>query len=52
MRIAANSQITEEDEIEEIGGLAWTLTVDRRAPALAIGLFFVIPVAATSLIKD
>jgi uncharacterized protein YqhQ len=51
MRIAANSQITEEDEIEEIGGLAWTLTV-IGALALAIGLFFVIPVAATSLIKD
>ncbi len=30
MRIAANSQITDEDEIEEIGGLAWTLTVDWR----------------------
>jgi uncharacterized protein YqhQ len=51
MRIAANSQITEEDEIEEIGGLAWTLTV-IGALALAIVLFFVIPVAATSLIKD
>jgi uncharacterized protein YqhQ len=51
MRIAANSQITEEDEIEEIGGLAWTLTV-IGALVLAIGLFFVIPVAATSLIKD
>ena len=51
MRIAANSQITDEDEIEEIGGLAWTLTV-IGALVLAIGLFFVIPVAATSLIKD
>jgi uncharacterized protein YqhQ len=51
MRIAANSQITEADEIEEIGGLAWTLTV-IGALLLAIGLFFVIPVAATSLIKD
>ncbi len=51
MRIAANSQITEEDEIEEIGGLAWTLTV-IGALLLAVGLFFVIPVAATSLVKD
>jgi len=51
MRIAANSQITPDDEIEEIGGLAWTLTV-VGALVLAIGLFFVIPVAATSLIKD
>ena len=49
MRIAANSQITDEDEIEEIGGLAWTLTV-VGALLLAIGLFFVVPVAATSLI--
>src|SRR5688572_28597347 len=51
MRIAANSQITEEEEIEAIGGLAWTLTV-IGALVLAIGLFFVIPVGATSLIKD
>ena len=51
MRIAANSQITEEDEIEEVGGLAWTLTVIGSL-VLAIGLFFVLPVAATSLIKD
>ncbi len=51
MSMAANSQITEEDEIEEIGGLAWGLTV-AGALALAIGLFFVIPVGITSLIKD
>jgi uncharacterized protein YqhQ len=51
MRIAANSQITAEDEMEEIGGLAWALTV-VGALALAIGLFFVVPVAVTSLIKD
>jgi uncharacterized protein YqhQ len=51
MRIAANSQITAEDEIEEIGGLAWTLTV-IGALVLAIGLFFVVPVAITSLFKD
>lgn len=51
MRIAANAQITDEDEIEEIGGLAWTLTV-IGALVLAVGLFFVLPVAATSLIKD
>jgi uncharacterized protein YqhQ len=51
MRIAANSQITEADEIEEIGGLAWTLTV-IGALVLAIGLFFVVPVAITSLFKD
>ncbi|MDQ3759457.1 MAG: DUF1385 domain-containing protein [Actinomycetota bacterium] len=51
MRIAANSQITSEDEIEEIGGLAWTLTV-IGALVLAIGLFFVIPVGVTSLFSD
>ena len=51
MRIAANSQITEEDEIEEIGGFAWTLTV-IGALALAIGLFFVLPVGVTTLFKD
>ena len=51
MRIAANSQITEEDEIEEIGGLAWTLTV-IGALVLAIGLFFVFPVVVTTLFKD
>ena len=51
MRIAANSQITEENEIEEIGGLAWTLTV-IGALVLAIGLFFVIPVGITTLFKD
>jgi uncharacterized protein YqhQ len=51
MRIAANSQITEQDEIEEIGGLAWTLTV-IGALLLAVGLFFVIPVVATSLISE
>ena len=51
MRIAANSQITPEDKIEEIGGLAWALTV-VGALVLAIGLFFVIPVGVTSLFKD
>jgi uncharacterized protein YqhQ len=51
MRIAANAQITEEDSLEEVGGLAWTLTV-VGALVLAIGLFFVVPVGLTSLIKD
>ena len=51
MRIAANAQITEEDELEEIGGLAWTLTV-IGALVLAVGLFFVVPVGVTSLFKD
>src|SRR5687767_7937133 len=51
MRIAANSQITEADEIEEIGGLAWTLTV-IGALVLAVGLSFVVPVGVTSLFSE
>ena len=51
--ISANAQLVEEDgeEPEPIGGLAWTLTI-ALSLVLAIGLFFVIPVGATSLIKD
>lgn len=51
MGIATNAQITDEDEIEEVGGLLWGLTV-AGSLLLAIVLFFLIPVAATSLIKD
>jgi uncharacterized protein YqhQ len=51
MAISANAQITEEDEIEEIGGWLWGLTV-AGSLLLAIALFFVVPVGATSLIKD
>ncbi len=54
LAISANAQIetTEgEEEPEPIGGLTWALTI-ALSMALAIGLFFVIPVAATSLIKD
>src|SRR5687767_13969474 len=49
LAISANAQL-EEDE-EEIGGWMWGLTI-ALSMALAIGLFFVIPVGATSLIKD
>jgi uncharacterized protein YqhQ len=53
LAISANAQIpdNEEGEKEEIGGLMWGLTI-AFSLALAIGLFFVIPVGATSLIKD
>src|SRR5262249_29572647 len=47
--IAANAQLGEDDQ--EISGGMWAGTL-VAAMALAIGLFFVVPVALTSLIKD
>jgi uncharacterized protein YqhQ len=51
--ISANAQMeeNEEGEKEEIGGWIWGLTIVLSL-ALAVGLFFVIPVGLTSLIKD
>jgi uncharacterized protein YqhQ len=51
--ISANAQIEadEEGEKEEIGGWVWGLTI-ALSLVLGIGLFFVIPVGLTSLIKD
>lgn len=49
--ISANAQIAEEDDMEPIGGFTWALTI-AGSLALAVVLFFVIPVSATSLIKD
>jgi uncharacterized protein YqhQ len=51
LAFSANAQITEEEEVEPIGGLAWGLTVTASL-LLAIALFFLVPVGATSLIKD
>ncbi len=53
LSISANAQLEddEEGEAEEIGGWVWGLTI-ALSVALAIGLFFVIPVGLTSLIKD
>ena len=53
LAISANAQLEEDEdgEKEEIGGFVWGLTI-ALSLALAIGLFFVIPVGATSLIKD
>ena len=53
LAISANAQLVEEDgtEPEPIGGFTWALTI-AFSLALAIGLFFVVPVSATSLIKD
>jgi uncharacterized protein YqhQ len=51
--ISANAQLEEDEhgEKEEIGGWVWGLTI-ALSLVLAIGLFFVIPVGLTSLIKD
>ncbi len=51
--ISANAQLEEDEdgEKEEIGGWVWGLTI-AFSLVLAIGLFFVVPVGLTSLIKD
>src|SRR6478609_4942184 len=53
LALSANAQLEDDDEgePEEIGGWVWGLTI-AFSMALAIGLFFVIPVGLTSLIKD
>ncbi|HEX9968105.1 MAG TPA: DUF1385 domain-containing protein [Solirubrobacterales bacterium] len=53
LAISANAQLEEDEEgkQEEIGGWMWGLTIVLSL-ALAVGLFFVVPVGLTSLIKD
>jgi len=52
MQVAATAQLPAgRDEPERIGALAWALTV-AGALAIAVGLFFVVPVAVTSLFKE
>jgi uncharacterized protein YqhQ len=52
LAISANAQLEDEEgEEQEIGGFTWGLTI-AFSMALAVGLFFVIPVGVTSLIKD
>ena len=51
LAISANAQLADEEDAEPIGGFTWGLTIFFSL-ALAIGLFFVVPVGATSLIKD
>ncbi len=53
LAISANAQLEEDErgEQEEIGGWVWGLTI-ALSLALAVGLFFVVPVGLTSLIKD
>ncbi len=48
---SANAQIADDEDQEPIGGLTWGLTI-AASLALAVGLFFVVPVGLTSLIKD
>jgi len=50
LAISANAQLDPEED-GEIGGFTWGLTIFFSL-LLAVGLFFVIPVGATSLIKD
>ncbi|HET7177084.1 MAG TPA: DUF1385 domain-containing protein [Solirubrobacterales bacterium] len=53
LAISANAQIEadEDGEKEEIGGWVWGATIVLSL-ILAVGLFFVVPVGLTSLIKD
>ncbi|MEX2107366.1 MAG: DUF1385 domain-containing protein [Solirubrobacterales bacterium] len=53
LAISANAQMEEDEEgeKEEIGGWVWGLTI-AFSLMLSIGLFFVIPVGLTSLVKD
>ena len=52
LALSANAQLGEDEagRKEEIGGWMWATIA--LSIALAIGLFFVVPVGATSLIKD
>ena len=51
LAISANAQLSEGEEEEEIGGFIWGMTIFFSL-LLAVALFFVVPVGATSLIKD
>jgi uncharacterized protein YqhQ len=53
LAISANAQLEEDEEgeKEEIGGWMWGFTIFLSL-LLAVGLFFVVPVGLTSLIKD
>jgi uncharacterized protein YqhQ len=53
LAISANAQMEEDEEgeKEEIGGWVWGLTI-VLSMLMAVGLFFVVPVGLTSLIKD
>ncbi len=49
LEVSANAQAAEDEE--PIGKFTWALTI-VAALALAVGLFFVVPVLLTSIVKD
>ena len=51
LQVAANAQLDGEAEPREVSRREWALAV-AGAAVIAIGLFFVVPVSATNLIKD
>ena len=51
MQLAANAQLPADGDQRDVSRGAWAVAV-AGALVIAIGLFFVVPVAATSLIKD
>jgi uncharacterized protein YqhQ len=51
LAISANAQVADADEEQPIGGFTWGATIVLSL-AVAVGLFFVAPVGATSLIRD
>ena len=53
LSISANAQLEEDEggDPEEIGGWVWGMTI-ALSILMAVGLFFVVPVGLTSLIKD
>jgi uncharacterized protein YqhQ len=51
LAISANAQVADADEEQPIGGFTWGVTIVLSL-AVAVGLFFVAPVGATSLIRD
>jgi uncharacterized protein YqhQ len=51
LQLAANAQLPEDGDQREVSRGAWAVAV-TGALVIAIGLFFVVPVAATSLIKE
>jgi uncharacterized protein YqhQ len=52
LAISANAQVVGEDADEQpIGGFVWGATIVLSV-VLAVGLFFVVPVSVTSLVRD
>jgi uncharacterized protein YqhQ len=50
LAISANAQVADAEDEQPIGGFTWGLTIVLSL-AVAVGLFFVAPVGATSLIR-